>query len=205
MPMRVLASRPRRRGGASAERRRHSWCGAATGRWRRSCSCCPTTGHRPRSRAPSSACRPVSPVPIPIFSTASVATSEPAACGPRGCSLSARSLLVLGLSCSADRPSSWPRVAYWPPSSGSVVRVWAASSPARELTRTRDLWSCCWPWPWCQRRSRIRQHGTLRSPMRSFDTRYSSLGDWWHWSSVCSSVAPIRPRPRSRPAWQCRA
>ena len=45
--------------------RRRSWSGAGTGRWRRSCSCCPTTEPRRRCRARSQACQRASRAPTP--------------------------------------------------------------------------------------------------------------------------------------------
>ena len=169
---RVLGRRTGHRRSGDAPR----WCGAATGRWRRSCSCCRTTGPRRRSRARSRACRRASRARTPTFSTASATISAVAASGPRGCWPSARSSSGSGPSCSADRLRSSPPVACWRPSSGSAVRVSAASSPARGPTRTLGPSSCSWRWPWCRPCCRIRRLGSPRSRPRSFAIPWLVLG-----------------------------
>ena len=90
--------------------------------------------------------------------------------GPRGCWPSAPWSSDSGPWCSADRLRSSPPVASWRPSSGSAVRVSAASSPAREPTRTRARSSCSWRWPWCRPCCRIRR--SWRSPFSTALFRY---------------------------------
>ena len=159
-----------------------------------------TTGPRRRCRVRSRACPRGSRAPTPTFSTALAAISAAAAWGPRGCWPSARSSSGSGLSCSADRLRSLPRVACWRPSSGSAVRVSVASSPAREPTRIPVHSSCSWRWPWCRPCCLIRRLGSPRSRPRSFDIPCWCWGAWWHWWPGSSSAPPTRWPPRSRPA-----